>query len=311
MTISAFSKFLRSNPKIEERIEEVMKLCTESSTLLEEKCQELQNLIVKSSIESNVVEKIKKNMEQTFGSDFENAILAVRSSAVGEDSADASGAGQMSTFLGVKGFDDVIDKIKQCWASHFGFRAVQYRRQLCTSMDNQMAVVVQKLVKAEVAGVLFTRHPDTGSVNHAIINASYGLGESVVSGEVHPDSISVIENGNGQLQIDYDAIGEKATVYRADDQGGLVEEEIAAGDQCCLSKPDIERLYRIGKAVEQIFGSARDIEFALSQGNIYILQARPITTSDNEENWELIQEFDSAMVSSDEWVTSANVQYVL
>ena len=312
LSVTAFEQFLASNSKIVAAIDTLGSQCANpvvEVAKLEQQCERIEKMITESTMNKKIVNEIQEHLSKAFGSDFENVLLAVRSSAVGEDSADASGAGQMSTFLGVKGFDDVIDKIKQCWVSHFSFRAVQYRRQLCANMDNKMSVVVQELVKAQVAGVLFTRHPDNGSINHAIINASYGLGESVVSGEVLPDSISVYDDGKEKVRIVYDFIGEKATAYRVDDEQGLIEETKRVNSpQCCMSDREIETLYKIGKDIEEIFGSPRDVEFAITDGKFYILQARPITTMDNEEDWELLQEFDTPLASNQEWITTANVQ---
>lgn len=117
--------------------------------------------------------------------------FAVRSSAIGEDSDDASSAGQNETFLGLRNLDEVLESVKKCWASLFTYQSVEYRRQHIQPIDVQMAVVVQVMVPADCAGVLFTRHPASGDPSKILITANYGLGETVVSGAVDPDTYIV------------------------------------------------------------------------------------------------------------------------
>jgi len=117
--------------------------------------------------------------------------FAVRSSAIGEDSDDASSAGQNETFLGLRNLTEILDSIKLCWASLFTYQSVEYRRQHIQPVNTEMAVVVQIMVPADCAGVLFTRHPASGDPSKILITANYGLGETVVSGAVDPDTYIV------------------------------------------------------------------------------------------------------------------------
>lgn len=137
------------------------------------------------SLETEIVEAVTKSFEQIIlSSQTKDLRFAVRSSATGEDSDDASSAGQNETFLGLRNLHEVLDGIKKCWASLFTYQSVEYRRQHIQPIDAQMAVVVQLMVPSDCAGVLFTRHPASGDPSKILITANYGLGETVVSGAV-------------------------------------------------------------------------------------------------------------------------------
>ena len=129
----------------------------------------------KTPLEPEIIEALRKHFNEM--ENFNETKFAIRSSAIGEDSADTSSAGQNETFLGVNTFEEVCDSIRKCWASMFSLRSVQYRRQHLQTVNNKMAVVVQQMVASDAAGVLFTQHPTTGHTNKLLITANYGLGE--------------------------------------------------------------------------------------------------------------------------------------
>jgi pyruvate,water dikinase len=199
---------------------------------------------------------------------------AVRSSATAEDAADTSFAGQQETVLGVQGHEALIDAIERCWRSLFTARAVAYReKQNVDAAGLAMAVVVQKLVPAEAAGVLFTRDPLDADGKRMLAEASWGLGEVVVSGRVQPDRFTLDRATGAVLSR---ALGSKAV--RVD---GGAESHVPADQQrlFCLSDGALSQLVELGRNVEAYYGDARDIEWAFAGGAVYLLQARPITVA--------------------------------
>jgi pyruvate,water dikinase len=192
--------------------------------------------------------------------------VAVRSSGPGEDSATASFAGQLETVLGARSLDEVLAAIERC-AAGTG-RARDYRHHLGLAEEATIPVLVQELVPADRAGVLFTVDPRTGA-EAVVINASWGLGESVVSGRVTPDEIVVTP---GATRI---AAGAKQT--RLDlREGGLVRTPVPESG-CCLSPTEIQRLAALGRRCHAHFGRPQDVEWAIAGDRIWVLQSRPVT----------------------------------
>ncbi|TCP66479.1 phosphoenolpyruvate synthase [Baia soyae] len=201
---------------------------------------------------------------------------AVRSSATAEDLPTASFAGQQDTYLHVKGRDQLLDSVKKCWASLFTDRAIIYRSK--NGFDHCsvfLSVVVQKMVFPDVSGILFTADPITGHRQTTSIDAGFGLGEAFVSGMVTPDLYKVRNN-----QIIHKQIAKKEKGSFAQEEGGTEYREIAPELQetQALSDEKIKELANIGRKIEQHFGSEQDIEWCLCGEQIYILQARPITS---------------------------------
>ncbi len=198
--------------------------------------------------------------------------VAVRSSASTEDTTEATGAGQHDTVLAVRGPDQVAHAVRRCWTSLFSARAVAYRRQSGapdTAAPATIAVLVQRLVDADVAGVMFT-----GTTTR--IEASWGLGESVVSGRVTPDTRLVSDDG----VVAHRAAGAKSD--RIDRVGPQVETRpvpAADRDRPCLSDKDVLDLMLLGRRIENLLGRPQDVEWALADGQLWILQARPLTAA--------------------------------
>lgn len=199
---------------------------------------------------------------------------AVRSSAVGEDSEDASFAGAHLTVLGVCGAAAVVEAVRQVRASVVGSGARAYRDRLGLDDVALMGVVVQRLVDAEVAGVLFTRNPITGAAQH-VIEASWGLGEAVVSGLVTPDHYVLDQRGQ-LLEL---VPGEKDLAIRRTAEGTVevpVPDHLIAAP--CLLPSDLALLHGLASACDEVFGSCgHDIEFAFRSGTLFLLQRRAIT----------------------------------
>lgn len=206
--------------------------------------------------------------------------VAVRSSALDEDGAAASFAGQHETILNVVGAEALEEAIVRCWRSLRGRRALAYRAQHGISIEGaRLAVLVQQLVPADAAGVLFTAHPVTKRSDDAIITTSYGLGESIVGGTVVPDTYLVRKRGPGGPRIVDRLLGEKAVMTVPVD-GGITEIPVPAGLRTLPAVQDAQILdaVRLGIALEQEMGSPVDVECAWRDGSLYLLQCRPITT---------------------------------
>lgn len=207
-----------------------------------------------------------------------DAAVAVRSSATAEDLPFASFAGQQDTFLNVVGAGDVLAAVRRCWASLWTDRAVSYRATQRISPDTvSLAVVVQAMVDATVAGVLFTANPVTGRRHEAVIEASPGLGEAVVSGAVNPDHFVV---DSATRRILERRIGSKGVAIRALPGGGTERiVQPAAGAEPCIDDAGLLALELLGRRAELHFGAPQDIEWAIDDaGGVWLTQSRPITT---------------------------------
>ena len=204
--------------------------------------------------------------------------VAVRSSANAEDLPDLSFAGQHDTYLNVRGVDAVIAAVRNCWASLWAVRAMSYRHENGIAQQAvAMAVVIQPMVAADVSGVLFTANPTTGDRSEMIINASFGLGEAIVGGQVTPDTFIVDRD---TLTTKETVIGTKELmIVSADDQGTSTRELTSAErQQSSLAEPVLKELAQLATDVEQHFGGVpQDIEWALSEAKLSLLQSRPIT----------------------------------
>lgn len=204
--------------------------------------------------------------------------VAVRSSATAEDLPFASFAGQQDTYLNVVGTEAVLDAVRRCFASLWTERAVSYRASLGLDQRRvRLAVVVQRMVEAEVAGVLFTANPVTGQRRQAVIDANPGLGEAVVSGGTNPDHFVVNTPGG---EIVERRLGDKRVVVKGSAGGGTVRiENSAHPDEACLSDAQIRELVRLGERVATHYGEPQDIEWAIdAAGKLWLTQSRPVTT---------------------------------
>ena len=228
-------------------------------------------------LESTIPLAISEQIQQAYLDLAENSpAVAVRSSATAEDLPEASFAGQQETYLNIKGIDAVLDATLKCWAGLWTARAISYRSKRGIAPDTiALAVIVQLLVSAEVSGILFTANPMNGRVDQMLINASWGLGESVVSGSVTPDNL-VIEKATGNV-IDREV--NKKLVQTVRGQFGTVEEPVpeTLRQKAVLSDQQAAQLADFGTQIEALYGMPMDIEWAFADGHFALLQARPIT----------------------------------
>ncbi|TCJ13876.1 phosphoenolpyruvate synthase [Rubrobacter taiwanensis] len=215
----------------------------------------------------------------------ENPPVAVRSSAVGEDSEQATFAGQQKTYLWVRGAEGVCEAVRKCWASLYSPEALSYRaRMAAAGGEPAMGVAVQMMVDAEVAGVMFTCNPLSGDPSTVAVNASWGLGEAVVAGEVTPDEYR-LSKVTGEVL--HRSIGRKHLEYRPDPSSAgvrVVEVEQARQGVPCLEEEHLQALVEIARRVERHFGTHQDIEWAIARGrempgSLFIVQSRPVTTA--------------------------------
>jgi pyruvate, water dikinase len=201
--------------------------------------------------------------------------VAVRSSACAEDSEAASYAGQQETYLHVRGRDAVHDRVRDCWGSFFSERAIFYRSRKGSLDDLGMAVVVQRMVHADVAGVLFTCDPVHHRRDRMVVEAVIGLGEAAVSGQVTPDHYVLKRDGT----VKRAQVAAQPFAIVPLEAGGTEERSLgeAEGGRQKLGEAELRELARIGDDLEQRLGGPQDIEWAIEGGELFVLQARPVT----------------------------------
>lgn len=204
-------------------------------------------------------------------------VVAVRSSAVDEDGAGASFAGQHETYLNIVGAEAIVQAVTRCWESARSERAMEYRRQQGLSMEGvRLAVLVQKLVASDVSAVVFSANPVTGNRDEVMINASWGLGESIVGGTVTPDTFVVRKS---DLAVMEHAIAEKRRMTISI-PGGTREVDVPRflRQQASLADEQAAEMAQLALSLEATMGCPVDIECAYASGGLYLLQCRPITT---------------------------------
>src|SRR6266508_3293222 len=208
--------------------------------------------------------------------DFEDKPVAVRSSATAEDLPDLSFAGQQDTYLNVIGIEQLLAAVINCWSSLWTARAIGYRiRNHIDHSEAALAVVVQEMIESEASGVLFTANPLSGLRSEAVIDATLGLGEALVSGQVEPDHYVINVRDN---RIVSKTLGAKKISTRGKIGGGVEVIEENAEAQQALSDQDILNLSATGAQIQKAYNFPQDIEWALAEDKLYILQSRAITS---------------------------------
>jgi pyruvate,water dikinase len=211
--------------------------------------------------------------------------VAVRSSAIGEDSEEATFAGQQETFLWVRGIDGICEAVRNCWASLYSPEAVSYRAEMAAEHATPaMGVTVQLMVDAAVSGVMFTCNPVSGDPSIVAVNASWGLGLAVVGGEVTPDEYRV---SKVTCEVLHRTVGPKEVEYVPDPDGsGALKVPVPADrrDAACLDEGRLGALVDVSRRVERHFGGHQDVEWAIARGQgaealgeLFMLQSRPVT----------------------------------
>lgn len=238
--------------------------------------QELRRRVVEEALPADVEQALLAAHAELCG---EGAVpVAVRSSATTEDAADASFAGLQDTFLWVIDAADLVARVRECWGSLYSVESITYRRrQALPEAGVAMAVVVQRMVDARVAGVMFTRSPTTGDKSVITIEGAWGMGSAVVSGEVTPDRW-VIGKITGEISVR--DVSDKHIEHGPVASGGIEGRAVPADRRRapCLGDATLQQLRDIGRRVERHYGAAQDIEWAMDRdGAIQLLQSRPET----------------------------------
>lgn len=299
ITAEAYMDFI-GYAELDEVIKALMYgLDEEDPSLLGHISDEIHKRILKSNIPGEIEEEILEAYRE-----FSTQIgivdpeIAVRSSATAEDLPEASFAGQQDTYLHISGEKELINYIRKCWASLWTSRAIYYReKQGFDHFHVSLAVVIQKMVNSEKSGVMFTANPINGNTDEMMINASWGLGEAVVSGFVTPDEYIVNKKFRKVKDI---FIAEKNTMVIKDESGvGTIEVKVSEHlgseyvERECLTEGELDILIGYGLNIEDMYGSFQDIEWGFDRDTkeLYILQSRPITTiKDGENTTKMVQE---------------------
>jgi pyruvate,water dikinase len=296
LTTAAYSQFVEANGLQPAILKLAGNAAPGDPAALEQAASAIHALLEGAAIPDEVATALRQAYRtlQTPGDDA--PAVAVRSSATAEDLPELSFAGQQETFLNVRGEAAVLDAVRRCWASLWTARAIAYRARMGVAHDQvAMAALVQRLIPAEVAGVLFTANPSTGRRGELVVSANFGLGESIVSGQVTPDTYVLDRAG---LSVKAFQPGTKQSMIVAAPDQGTVQRPVAAerrGEQA-LSEPALRALAELALRAEALAGGVpQDVEWAIADGTVWLLQARPVTalpaggplgTADAETLWQ-------------------------
>jgi pyruvate,water dikinase len=272
VTVDAFQRIMAEAPSLDERLERLSRLTPDDREAIRTLSAEIRQTIEETAIPDEVAAAITRSLTQF----DEQVAYAVRSSATAEDLPTASFAGQQDTYLNVVGPAAILQHVSRCWASLFTERAVIYR--LRNGVDQRrvsMAVVVQRMAFPQASGILFTADPVTGNRKVASVEASFGLGEALVSGLVNADVYTVRDG-----EVVAKAVASKKLTMYAAPMGGTHKQEIAPEqrEQPALADAQVTRLAQLGRRIEAHFGRPQDIEWCLDDDGFQIVQSRPITT---------------------------------
>ncbi|HFJ9422819.1 phosphoenolpyruvate synthase [Bacillus cereus] len=272
VTTVGYEKAIEQNEELQTLLQQLTKLKLEDRAQIGEMSKEIREVIMAVQIPTDVVEAVTQYLSR-FGNEH---AYAVRSSATAEDLPYASFAGQQDTYLNIIGKEAILQHVRKCWASLFTERAVMYRMQNGFEHNQvSICVVVQKMVFPQASGILFTADPVTSNRKVLSIDASFGLGEALVSGLVSADNYKVKEG-----KITETMIATKKLAIYAVKEGGTETKQIDSAQQKIqtLSERQILQLEQIGRQIEAYFGCPQDIEWCLARNTFYIVQSRPITT---------------------------------
>ncbi|XP_049522312.1 putative phosphoenolpyruvate synthase isoform X1 [Dermacentor silvarum] len=308
---TASYKILASSEEFQVLVQQIerSRVRDDSASVLKDVCNKVVAAIEKLIIPAEVEDEIFRCLSK-FEADTR---FAVRSSALGEDSEDMSAAGQMTTLLGVRAAKKVAEAVMKCWASQFSFTNVNYKKQYGQLLNVPMAVVIQEMVDASAAGVMFTCDAVSGNPEFITVTANYGLGESVVSASAEPDTFVLKKTGTVRPFIESKQLGHKSVYTTVSEGDGVVMLPVAEGrsQAACMSDEEVETLAYIGTQIEKTYTTPQDIEWAICEGKFFMLQCRPVTTFFRESDCEMMHEFDNGLKSEKEVLSKANMSEVL
>jgi len=284
VTAQAYRRLLQDTG-IEDDLEEALNVDVEDSDELGRAHDRAVELIKDAGMPDDMRDEITAAYEEL----GDEVFVAVRSSATAEDLPDASFAGQQDTYLNVSGAEELVERVKDCWASLFTERAIYYRVEKGFSHEDvNIAVVVQRMVDADKSGVAFSSDPSTGEKD-VTVEAAWGLGESVVSGGVTPDNYVF---DRGKREVVQSQVASKNVMHVKDaSTGETVEKEVPDDrrDEQVLSDEEVEVVAEAAERLEQHYGAPQDIEWAMEDGEFYVLQSRPITTIEEGSEGETVE----------------------
>ncbi len=270
LSTAAYDDYVRGNQLDQVISHALQNLAVENPNALEEASRTIRDRFAAGRLSEEITRSI-----QTISDALDREPVAVRSSATAEDLPGHSFAGQQDTYLNVIGQDSIAQAVIDCWSSLWTARAIGYRARSGLDQDHlSLAVIVQRMVPSESSGVLFTANPLTGKRDELVIDAVFGLGEALVSGQVEPDQYLIDTQG----QLLHLTLGRKATLIRSADGGGTQTLAQEAADRQVLSEMQISELARLGGLAAELFSSPQDIEWAIQGEELWLLQSRPITT---------------------------------
>lgn len=295
----SYFEFIRVN-KIDSMIRvELSILDVNDSQKLQETSKRIMDAIINGSVPDDMRAEIVKAYNKLCGVDLipslsQEVYVAVRSSATAEDLPGYSFAGQQATFLNVKGSEEVVKAVRKCWASLFEARAIYYRSiNKFDHLKVGLAAVVQKMIQSEKSGVMFTANPVSSNENEIVIEAGYGLGEAIVSGSIIPDMYVVDKR---DLSIISKAVYEQEEmIKKVGNQNEWMPVPESDKRLQKISDSEIIELAKFGKLIEEHYGFPQDIEWCVSEGKIYIVQARPITSLSKEKAGKTTETRDSSL----------------
>ncbi len=273
VTTEAYGQFVAEHKLQGQILEAASNTISDQPAALEEASSRIEKIFTKNEMPDDIGRAIRQAYAKLGEGDIP---VAVRSSATAEDLPEMSFAGQQETYLNMRGEAMVLDAVKRCWASLWTARAISYRsRHKIAHQHVSIAVVVQTLVPADAAGILFTANPLTGAPNQMMINAAWGLGEAIVGGHVTPDTL-VVDKSNGKVLENKISKKDVMTIRTAE---GTREEQVPGNlrNKAVLSLAQTAELARFGIQIETLYKLPMDIEWAIHKDSIFILQARPIT----------------------------------
>lgn len=290
ITSNAYRSFLKENG-IDKDIKNLIINSKNDEIELYKAAEKIRNEIERGEYPKQIKDSIEENYKKMCKVYSKNDVrVAVRSSATAEDLPDASFAGQQETYLNVTGIDMLLSKVKDCYASLWGNRAVNYRKNQGYNQESvALAVVVQEMVESEKAGVIFTANPVTNDREEIQINASYGLGEAVVSGKVTPDTYLCSKDG----KVKTITLGNKSVEFVYAKEGMIKEKQVdeKRSKTRCLNDEEIKMLCYASTDIENHYKNPMDIEWALRDNKAYILQARAITTLNAKNDEKVIETY--------------------
>jgi rifampicin phosphotransferase len=276
ITTDAYRSFVSANQIGARLLSLAEAVSPDDPAALEATSEEIRLLFTNGKLPTKISEAILAAYESLSPTAGGHPPVAVRSSATAEDLPGLSFAGQQDTYLNIVGSEALIEAVISCWGSLWTARAMGYRaRNHISPSDVALAVVVQAMIPSEVSGILFTANPLTGHRGETVIDASFGLGEAIVSGQVEPDHYVVNQS---EKCITSRKLGAKALAILPRSEGGTESVTHDKKEQQALSDTQILDLARVAQRVAEHFGSPQDIEWAWAGGQLYLLQSRPITS---------------------------------